>query len=31
MTTEEYQMIIGAVMFIVLLLILFGVFDPKDK
>mgnify|MGYP004158894579 FL=1 len=31
MTTEEYQMIIGAVMLIVLLLILFGVFDPKDK
>ena len=31
MTTEEYQMIIGAVMLVVLLLILFGVFDPKDK
>jgi hypothetical protein len=31
MTTEEWQMIIGAVMLVVLLLILFGVFDPKDK
>ena len=31
MTTEEWQMIIGAVMLVVLLLILCGVFDPKDK
>ena len=31
MSTEEYQMVAGAVMFTVLLLILFDVFDPKDK
>jgi hypothetical protein len=31
MTTEEWQMIMGIVMAVVLALILFGVFDPKDK
>jgi len=31
MTKEEWQMIMGAVMAVVLVLILFGVFDPKDK
>jgi len=31
MTKEEWQMIMGAVMAVVLVLILLGVFDPKDK